>query len=377
MMEIVDLTGKPHVFQEQIKQAVADIDYDAWGDRDSEHLIELVSYMAHEGDAKARQLLYDVFQKYGEHEQSLAAHAIIELDGVAGFVVVAEKLAAIKRQKKDQTWDFLVTTLEEAIGETEAREALQELRATNADVDYYLGLVDQKLAGYDSRRDVSEKEYRRMPYSEVRRRVNEGIPTNVGRWGRLANDENLRAAAEDVVQETDERKTRWLLDAFHYTPFPLDPVRLLPLMDMNDSVPGAVLRALRRIKHPVVRELALSLLDHGEYSGDAVQMLALNYQAGDWTLIETLTEAETTANGFHHIGWAAFEVFEKYPDSSAINALLNIYEKGPCSFCRFRALRFLASLAALTDDIRRECLYDSNQDIRELARNEFQIIDDS
>ena len=45
-----------------------------------------------------------------------------------------------------------------------------------------------------------------------------------------------------------------------------------------------------------------------------------------------------------------------------------IYETTYCSNCREYALRQLGKRRALTDEIRRECLMDSNNDIRAYAK---------
>jgi hypothetical protein len=45
-----------------------------------------------------------------------------------------------------------------------------------------------------------------------------------------------------------------------------------------------------------------------------------------------------------------------------------MYEKGPCSECRRRAVKRLVELDASTEQLRAECAYDANDDIRELVR---------
>jgi hypothetical protein len=47
--------------------------------------------------------------------------------------------------------------------------------------------------------------------------------------------------------------------------------------------------------------------------------------------------------------------------------LLALYEKGPCSFCRKTAVWRLMERGALTGELRAECVWDANDEIRELV----------
>jgi hypothetical protein len=62
--------------------------------------------------------------------------------------------------------------------------------------------------------------------------------------------------------------------------------------------------------------------------------------------------------------------WQGHPDqASEVIMLRALYEKGPCSFCREKAVRRLIELNALTGDLRTECSYDANDDNRELDEN--------
>jgi hypothetical protein len=45
-----------------------------------------------------------------------------------------------------------------------------------------------------------------------------------------------------------------------------------------------------------------------------------------------------------------------------------LYERGPCSFCRERTVHRLIERGALTEELRLECSFDANGDIRDLAK---------
>jgi hypothetical protein len=44
-----------------------------------------------------------------------------------------------------------------------------------------------------------------------------------------------------------------------------------------------------------------------------------------------------------------------------------LYEYDPCSFCRESAVQYMSRHRMLTEKILKECLYDSNEDIRRYA----------
>ena len=63
------------------------------------------------------------------------------------------------------------------------------------------------------------------------------------------------------------------------------------------------------------------------------------------------------------------ELWERYPDEETeVPMLLALYERGPCSFCRERTVHRLIERGALTEELRLECSFDANGDIRDLAK---------
>ncbi len=376
LMEIIDLTPTPDFYHDRIRQATAHMDGQTDG-RDAGHLVALTRYLAQRGDGEARQILYDVFLKNLEDEDTLGAGAIIEVDGVAGFIFVVDKIAAIKRKEAEPyAHGFLVFDLEEAIGESEAQAALATLRATNPNVDYYLHLVESHKI---TRRSASRHRaaVKGLSYTEIKRRIESGKSFSfLMNWGQTADQQDFLQAAEDLCQQDDPQQIFRYLWIFRKRPFPLDPQRLFRLMDVQHpflSIPAITLSVLGDMQHPAVRDFGLRLIRERRFSGHAVRLLAQNFAPGDWTLIERLSAEALDDETYHSLTISVKYVFEQHPDPAAAPTLLNIYEYGPCSFCREQILLMLKSLGTLSQTIQDECRYDSNPVIRELARNDFDL----
>jgi len=55
-------------------------------------------------------------------------------------------------------------------------------------------------------------------------------------------------------------------------------------------------------------------------------------------------------------------------EETELPMLLAMYERGPCSSCREKTVRRLIERGALTEELRLECSFDANDDIRDLVR---------
>jgi hypothetical protein len=99
--------------------------------------------------------------------------------------------------------------------------------------------------------------------------------------------------------------------------------------------------------------------------------LARNFEVGDHTIILNWFEREDDRDTLHHFEMDLLDFWKQHNnDATEVRMLLSLYEKGPCSFCRERAVCRLMELNSLTEDMRAECAFDSNDEIRELVSAE-------
>lgn len=113
------------------------------------------------------------------------------------------------------------------------------------------------------------------------------------------------------------------------------------------------------------RERAIKMLAVGENVGEAVGKLVRNYRPCDKEiLIDSLNKMEIDAD--EESGWhsAFIEILNGFDRGAKLprETLEFIYEHSLCSCCRENAVRSMDKRGWLTDEIKRECLYDSNPD---------------
>jgi hypothetical protein len=71
---------------------------------------------------------------------------------------------------------------------------------------------------------------------------------------------------------------------------------------------------------------------------------------------------------FHHFGFGVRDLLEAHCPVEAEGSLLLLYEKGPCSLCRYEFVKNLISIQRLPDWMRAECRYDASDQIRKLVQ---------
>ena len=131
--------------------------------------------------------------------------------------------------------------------------------------------------------------------------------------------------------------------------------------------------ALQSVRDKKVHDYAIELLDRKERTEDVICLLANNYQKEDHDILVSLvTSLPVTYK--ENISWhgpfmAILDMFKRGGSKHLPKELLPyIYENTLCSCCRFSAVREMSRRRMLTEDIIRECLYDSYEDTREFAK---------
>lgn len=157
----------------------------------------------------------------------------------------------------------------------------------------------------------------------------------------------------------------------------------------NEALKEYAFQALSYMKNEKVRKYALELIKdwkqytnirelyhHVGYFEDIVGMLANNYQKEDYELVTTLVKhIPVTYYGeldWHSIYYSVRDIFKNKEIKNPPKELLfYMYEHSLCSCCREFILLEMSRRKMLTEDILNECLYDSNEDIREFAKKKL------
>lgn len=157
----------------------------------------------------------------------------------------------------------------------------------------------------------------------------------------------------------------------------------------NEEMKKYAFQALSYMRDEGVREYALELLKDWKqyfnirdlyhdtaYFEDIIGMLANNYQKEDYEcLVSIVKQIPVTYYGeinWHSVYFSVLNIFErKVVKNPPKELLVYMYEHGLCSCCREHFLREMSRRRMLTKDILKECLYDSNEDIRKYAEKKL------
>lgn len=187
---------------------------------------------------------------------------------------------------------------------------------------------------------------------------------------RAGSSEKIKIA-NAVISEKDLNKKAELLSAFtvRYDPFPLSPEILIDYYrSENEALNNSAADALLYVKAGCVHSFAADILKNG-YSTEAVLMLINNYRETDKeALLDILNNIEIDCDnksGWHNIVLEIVSNFKILPDEF----VFFVYERSMCSSCRWNSVKEMIGRSLFTEQLRRECLMDCNEDIRELAES--------
>ncbi len=345
-------------------------------DYDIHHIFRLAANIAEDDDTEMREAITQKFLSSPALGGFAGGEEIVRLDGLDGFIYVAEFLSEQIRQHGP---DFIVGEdtysadiglffrLEDAIGKEEAEAALAKFRGERPSITPVLDAIDKWRIRRPKRRKKREP---RLSYAEIKQRIEDPAPKSRWSyriWARDASDEELLQAAHDLLAETDPKRLVHYLGMYEKRPFPLDHAHLIDLAQHDDfHVAIRAITALEQIEHPDVRAFALASIERGYLVGRVVSLLqnGSNYQESDWAIIEPLTRQVTDEEDFHSLGFGVREIFDQHPTPLAIPSLLNLFQYGPCGFCREAFVDYLGKLDAIPDWLRDEAQYDANSDVR-------------
>ncbi|MDE6500920.1 MAG: hypothetical protein K2L10_02405 [Ruminococcus sp.] len=177
--------------------------------------------------------------------------------------------------------------------------------------------------------------------------------------------------ADTLIKETDLNKKAELLKAFTISgnSFPTAPEVLIKYVDSdNKKLRETAVEALLYIKAECVHDFAVKLLEK-EFSINAVIMLIENYKHSDKEnlidILNNITIDGDDESGWHEIVRTINNNIYEMPEE----AVMFVYEKSMCSFCRESAVDELIRRNLFTEEIKSECLMDCNSYIRKEAEN--------
>ena len=93
-----------------------------------------------------------------------------------------------------------------------------------------------------------------------------------------------------------------------------------------------------------------------------------NYKKGDNKLLNEIVKRSDNYDFIHSIGFGYFDIYEANKTQECKEPLEAIYNKTTCGLCRKNVIKILIDNNVLTDKIRQEIKFDSNEEVRKLYR---------
>ena len=338
-------------------------------DNDAAQRFHFAACLALDGSEEAKRAMYDSYAP-GPRMGELIGIDFLKMDGIKGLLFVAERIGPLLIAKPEEVdTGYLLRQSFEICGEQTTWDALRDAGARNSAIEAY------RLAATKTHGRSSEQSHRpeitSLRYEQLFHEVPANKPFLLLKWGERANDQELELAAKGLIGAKDSKQQLAHLRIFARRRFPLDPHALVALADVEgDRVGFAAVKALSHIEHPAVRALAFRLMDtRARARGGAVDLLAPNFQDGDHAIVLRWFQEEEDREALHSLGMDSLDFWKRHPhEQTEIPMMSALYEKGPCSFCRERAVTRLLDRGALDEPLRAECAWDANSDIRDLVK---------
>ena len=365
MFEVIDkLPDREFYFNEVLKALPGDLEN--W---DSVQRFWIACNLVDAGDAPAKQAMYDAYQPGPRFGESIG-NSFIAMGGMEGFLFAAEKIGALLLEPSNHV-DFghMLYSAESRLGEETAWAALRSTATKNQRIR---GFVNAAEASRANRDDPEWDAFPNQTYEELKSKI--AMPRwwiRLGTWAERASDEEFEKAAHGLLAASDPEEQIGHLKIFGNSPFPLDAAPNFRLAESTDRrIAYAALHALGQRSLPAVRELAFRLIETGSpHRDEAIDLLQWNFEPGDHAVALGWFNAETDVEVLHSFQSSLRQLWEEHPEpSSEVAMLLTLYERGPCSFCREFEVRRLIELNALPDNLREECAWDANDDVRDLVK---------
>ena len=360
LCELIRITGQQDTYRDALESRLRTATPDD-PIQDIEQIFGILAQFAAQSGNRGAVLSEFVLEAGPKAMAQAVAPDLIRLQGLGAF------LACVRRFEPDEDWDWsligeMTHALEERDGTVPAQSALREARQADAELDRRIRLVEEKAN--------APREPEAVPTYDILKAEVSGRRHFPRPWVMNASEQDLERAAEDLLAESAEGRVLAYLAIFRPRRFPGDPTRLFPLLgSTNRHIALSAASVLARISLPAIRNRAYQLIAEGHPDLGA-RLLRSSHGDGDVGLLTTLLEQAPDDDNYHSIGYSALEAIEHMNNKppEAAEMLLHIYKNGPCSNCRQRAVRQLATLNSVPDWMAAEGYYDAEPEIAEKFR---------
>lgn len=337
--------------------------------RDMAQRSAILKELAAAGSDDARRLLYASLVRLPHTSDVIGAEHIVALDGVDGLMHVARQLGRWLQVDPDfRVDDDLVVQFDESTGVEGGWAALEREAALDPDVARcVVGMrkTREGRSGASSGFDITA-----CTAAEIVAHVNHAPKDPCHwfrRWGSHATSDQREVVFAALLASDKPEQVKRLFRCFARTGVPRFDRRLLQwLAHADKQVQWAAVKAVAPIRDIELRRLAMQWIAEGDIA-NGIALLVNNFEAGDFALCAKHVERVTDVDEVHHLAGELLDLCEAHPGADALDCLLYVYERSPCSTCRRRAVKALIDTNTAPAWVITECTFDADPDTRALA----------
>ncbi|TKJ35772.1 MAG: hypothetical protein CEE38_14290 [Planctomycetes bacterium B3_Pla] len=348
---------------------------------DTDQALDLLLEFAKRGSDRARKELYRKFDAQKFNESWIGSEQIIELDGIDGFLHVAETIG--RRLREDEGYwedDFLLNKVKDRFGDEAIRKTIDIKLQTSKNLRAYIERITRFESGKSgSKEEIDERIRKQFTLERILADIENAKGEFPGRYaifGKSALDDDIQRVFDEFRREERTPQLIRFLWIFSRRKLPelLPKVFELALNEDNELSFAAISALSNSIDSKIhnVGEKVLRQKDW-ERAASGFELLIRNYRNGDNEEIEKILKripATAVRDKIHRVVSDLVELCRNN-DSEQLNDVMEwIYENSPCMNCRGEAVKLLIANKALSDCILNECLVDGSEKIREIAERE-------
>jgi len=333
------------------------------------YLAELLSFFAGDGEETAEQALWQKYQElYGllyarkrarsgifPERDDFSMLCLILGQRNAAMVRIAEDIGRLYREKPFYDgWDF------DWLYATCAKRHMRALKKQ--------ALVSENIAAYLRAGQAADENAAQSRSGKALSELS-GLALSL-KLSRTGDPDTVRQHAEAYLAQTAPEARAKALEVFIICPFPLDPQPIIEDADSPiEDLRSAAWRALEKIRHPAVRSFAMERLQRDKEN--ALPLFIVNYRPQDAAQLTALVKSIPVDRRGDAL-WHGIQMDVLHMADHRIKAPAELlrftYETTYCSCCRHTAVQQMGKRRLLTDALLRECLHDSNDEIRNYAK---------
>jgi hypothetical protein len=329
-------------------------------------LFALSKILAQNGNKEAGKAIYKRFLNNPiEGSEWVGYDEIFNLDGFKGLVFIAEKFGKYLLDNPGN-WhdDSIINHFQNENPEINVLDELNNLSKSNKLIRVYLECIK------DTENNVKNYESKKLVFSNIIEEVLFSKPLLSYKRRKELNENELLEIANQLLIEKNTKNIEKLLNVFTNKKFPLESKFILDLAKQKTSQRNRInefaIYSLKFLKSDEIREFALEKIQTSKQPELFIEILNSNYKKGDYKILSFIAKNIRSEHKIESIANSFVQIFKENKTPECKEPLEILYSKMNCGLHRKHVIEILIDNNVLSEKIRKEIIYDSNLETRNL-----------